>query len=64
MKISDIKCNKCRCGIISASKRGAYLKRVNPTGAGVAPISECSPSCEHKTGGPNDALLGAILKNN
>lgn len=60
MKASEVKCRKCGQDAMQASERGAYLGRVNPKGE-VPCIMECVPSCEHKHGNQDDALLGAIF---
>jgi hypothetical protein len=60
MLMSEIKCDKCGCGIMEASERGAYLKRVSPKGEGNPMIMECSPSCDRVHGDQNDALMNAI----
>jgi len=59
MKISDIKCRKCGQDANQAAKRGAYLGRVNPKGE-TPIIMECVPSCMHKHGNQDDALIHAI----
>ena len=59
MKMSDIKCRKCGENCNQASKRGAYLGRVSPKGK-TPVIMECVPTCHHKTGSQDDALLNAI----
>ena len=43
---------------MQASDRGAYLGRVNKKG--VEGIWECVPTCDHKHGGQDEALLSAI----
>lgn len=59
MKAGDIKCRKCGQDAMQAADRGAWLERVSPKG--IKPmIMECAPSCEHKHGNQDDALLGAI----
>jgi len=58
MNTSDTKCRKCGQNAWEASERGAYLRRVNPKGESF--IGECAPSCEHKHGGQDEALLGAL----
>ncbi len=61
MKISDLKCRLCSENITQASKRGAYLSRMNEKG--VDPIMECRPNCGQTTGNQDDALLRAIENN-
>ncbi len=51
-------CRLCEADPIEASKRGAYLKRVNPKG--VAGIWECEPACEGEFGDSSDAVLRAV----
>jgi len=53
-----VKCRKCGQGPMETADRGAYLNRVNEKG--VTGIWECAPSCEHKHGGQNEALLAAL----
>jgi len=59
MKVSEVKCRKCQQDAMQASRRGAYLERVNPKGE-TPWIMECFPSCEHKHGNQDDALIHAI----
>ena len=54
-------CVRCGCDVFQAAERGAYLKRVSPKGESFR--GECVPSCEHKSGGPDEALIGAIEDN-
>ena len=61
MKVSDIKCRKCKKDAMEAEK-GAYLERVSPKGQKPI-IMECSPNCAYiygKTGNQDDALINAI----
>ena len=58
----SVECRKCGCDAFDAGDRGAYLKRACPVGT-LPAIWECSPSCEHKHGGPKEALLGALEDN-
>ena len=58
MKVSEVVCQLCGQNVIEASKRGAYLARVNPKGEPC--INECRPSCDKITGNSDDALLRAI----
>ena len=58
MKASDIKCRLCGQDVFQASRRGAYLARVNPKGEEC--INECRPSCDRNHGNSDDALLNAI----
>ena len=57
MDISEVKCRLCGDNIFQAAEHGAYLRRVNEYG--VAPISECRPSCL-TAGTPEDAIMRAI----
>lgn len=59
MKCSEIKCRKCGQDAMQAASRGAWLERVNPKGQ-TPMIVECNPTCEHKHGGQQEALLAAI----
>lgn len=59
MKASGAKCSKCGQNAMQAAKRGAYLKRTSPKGE--ACIERCFPSCEHKHGGNNEAVVHGIL---
>lgn len=59
--MSLLTCQKCGQDAIQAGERGAYLKRINPKGE--KGIFQCVPTCEHKHGGPNGALLGALRDN-
>ena len=62
MKVSELTCNKCGQNSYQASFRGAYLTRTNPKG--ILPAEwQCVPSCEHKHGDQNDALMHAIHGN-
>jgi len=58
MKMAEIKCRLCGSDAEKASKRGAYLGRVSPKGQTM--VMECVPTCEHKHGGQDHALLEAI----
>lgn len=51
-------CRKCGQHVNDMAKRGAWLERVSPKGENF--IGECAPSCEHKHGNQDDALLGAL----
>lgn len=58
MKMSEVKCSKCGQNAAQAADRGAYLERVSPEG--LPSVWQCSPTCEHKHGNQDDALLAAI----
>lgn len=57
--MNDLKCRKCKQDPLQAAARGAYLGRVNEKG--VPGIWQCVPSCEHKHGDQDDALIHAVL---
>lgn len=57
-----VNCRKCGQGPMETANRGAYLNRVNEKG--VEGIWECAPSCEHKHGNQEDALIAALDANN
>lgn len=61
MKCNKIECYKCGADALSASDRGAYLARVNPTGV-IPMIVQCAPSC-YSSGDKYDALIRAINGN-
>lgn len=63
MRAEEAVCQKCGANAMQAAERGAYLKRVNKKGKGIKAINECAPSCEHKSGDQNDALVHAVLGN-
>lgn len=58
MLVREVVCRKCGDTAFDAVERGAYLKRVNPTGKDF--IGECSPCCEGDYGGSVEALPNAI----
>lgn len=59
MYMEDITCHKCNRGIMAASDRGTYLKRVSPKGEEPV-VMECALSCTMLHGSRNDALIKAI----
>lgn len=51
-------CKKCGQHVNKMAERGAWLERTSPKGGPFEGV--CAPSCEHKHGDQNDALIGAI----
>lgn len=56
--MGELTCRRCGQDSLQASRRGAYLERVNEKG--VPGIWQCSPSCEHHHGDQEDALDAAL----
>lgn len=59
----EVKCCICGQNVFQVSKRGAYLKRVNPKGA-LPMVVRCFPDCKGTYGDWKDALLNAIEGDN
>jgi hypothetical protein len=53
-----MRCSRCHQDVMEASRRGAYLIRLNPKG--VDGIWACYPTCDGDHGTQDDALLSAI----
>lgn len=53
-----MKCRKCGKGAMKISKKGRFLKRINPKGE--FGIWECLPSCKYEGEGQEEALLNAL----
>ena len=51
-------CSKCGQDIWQMAERGAWVERTSPKGGPF--VGQCAPSCEHKHGGSDEALLGAL----
>lgn len=57
--MNDNTCRICGQDCFEAADRGAYLKRVNPTGETPA-IWQCEPSCQGRHGNSENALMRAL----